>query len=69
MLFRADAPLEPNTLVELSFQLPLTISGERGAQVMCRGAIARTAESLAGSEPLIAATIDLYQFVRVATAE
>ena len=66
VLFQGERPLGLRTPVELSFELPVSILGERGAQVICRGEIARSSAPGADDTPaILAATIEAYQFVRV----
>ena len=48
LLFVGDLPLEPPTHIEVTFELPVSISGERGAQVMCKGTIARSSPANRG---------------------
>lgn len=52
VLFRCNQAVVPGTNVEMSFMLPVELSGEPGAKVTCRGVIVRSKEF-----PLIAARI------------
>jgi hypothetical protein len=66
LLFVSDLPLDPQTRIEMTFELPVTIPGERGAQVMCRGTIARSISTHAVDDGVIlATTIDAYRLVRI----
>jgi len=37
VLFRGEAMIEPNTMLELTFNLPVKLAGDTGGKVMCRG--------------------------------
>jgi hypothetical protein len=64
LLFRTEHILAPNTPIELRFLLPVTISDEPPAEIVCRGRIVRTAPtSEARSSAILGATITAY-FVR-----
>ncbi len=65
LLFVGEVPLEPQMRVEVSFELPVSIPGERGTQMMCRGTIARSTTSLTNALVIVAATIDNYRLVRI----
>jgi hypothetical protein len=65
LLFVGDMPLEPQMRLEVSFELPVSIPGERGTQMMCRGTIARSTTSLTNTLVVVAATIDTYRLVRI----
>jgi hypothetical protein len=66
LLFVGDLALEPKTRIELTFELPVAIPGESGAQVMCRGTIARSKTSdRSDTVATIATTIDTYRLVRI----
>jgi hypothetical protein len=65
LLFVGDLSLKPRTRIEVTFELPVSIPGERGAQVMCRGTIARSSTAHAVDNGVaLATTIDAYRFVR-----
>jgi hypothetical protein len=65
LLFRADHYLAPKTSIEIRFVLPVEVSSEAAAEVICRGAIVR-AVTPANGQPsyVLAATIADYCFVR-----
>ncbi len=42
LLFRAPEPLDPNTMIEMTFALPSEKEGESGATVLCDGKTIRT---------------------------
>lgn len=66
LLFVGDLRLEPQTRIEATFELPVSIPGERGAQVMCRGTIARSSPAdRTGDVVTLATTIDAYRLVRI----
>jgi hypothetical protein len=70
MLFVGDSPLEPQTRIELTFELPASLPaslpGERGAQVMCRGTITRSRSvNSTDNVATIATNIDAYRLVRI----
>lgn len=67
LLFVGDVSLEPQTRVEVSFELPVLIPGERGTQMMCRGTIARSTASRVNTIIALATTIEVYRFVRIAS--
>jgi hypothetical protein len=70
ILFRAAQPVEPNTRVELRFDLPAEVGGEPGAHVVCVGEITRVIPSPMPDEPpILAASISDYRFVRSAADE
>jgi hypothetical protein len=62
MLFRAERALLRDTSVEFVFRLPLRILGELAADVVCSGAIVRMDGG--PRQPLLAATITRFRFVR-----
>jgi hypothetical protein len=65
LLFVGDLSLKPKTRIEVTFEFPVSIPGERGAQVMCRGTIARSSPAHAADNSVaLATTIDAYRFVR-----
>ncbi len=65
VLFRAEHLLEPKTPVEMKFALPVEISHEAAAEVICSGIIVRTVLP-AGTHtlPALAAGILDYVFLR-----
>jgi hypothetical protein len=65
LLFRADHYLGPKTSVEIRFVLPMEVSKEPGAEVVCRGAIVRAVPPANGQPSyVLAATIADYCLVR-----
>jgi len=65
LLFRADHYLAPKTSIEIRFVLPVEISSEAAAEVICRGAIVRAVPPANGQPSyVLAATIADYCFVR-----
>ena len=63
VLFRADAPLQLQQRVEVSFPIPVEIPGRPAATVVCRGQVVRLVEQ-PEQGVLIAATIESYRFRR-----
>lgn len=65
ILFCGELALETNTQVELVFVLPIEVSGEAAAEVVCRGCISRIGP-VTDSEtpPIVAAMILDYRFIR-----
>ncbi len=65
VLFRGEHVVEPNTPVEMSFVLPMEISGQGAAEVVCQGNIVRTVLATGTDTlPALAAAILDYQFLR-----
>jgi pilus assembly protein Flp/PilA len=65
VLFHAPAPLEVNAPIELSFMLPVDVSGESGALVLCRGQVVRTLLPAASdAPPTMAAKFSEYRLLR-----
>jgi len=65
VLFHAPAPLEVSTPIELSFILPVDVSGESGALVLCRGRVVRTILPAASdAPPAMAARFSEYRILR-----
>jgi len=65
VLFRAENAVPPRTPLEMRFVLPLAMSVERPAEVLCRGVVVRTIPP-GGSDglPVVAARITDYRFLR-----
>ena len=58
VLFRADHPVNVDTIVQLNFTLPDEISGKEQAEVFCRGQIVRTLmPATSDGQPHLAAKI------------
>lgn len=65
VLFWVDGLMEAHTPVEISFDMPVEVGGERGAAVICQGEIVRTVlPATTDAQPALAARILQYQFVR-----
>jgi len=65
VLFWAERIMEPNTDIELCFEMPVEINGETGAAVVCRGAVVRTVlPASTDAQPGLAARFFDYEFVR-----
>ena len=70
LLFRAEDFLQPKTSVEIRFMLPVEVSKEPAAEVICRGTIVRTMPPTNGQgSHMLAATIADYCFVRAEVPE
>jgi hypothetical protein len=70
LLFRAEQPLESQTPVELSVELPGIGADGVAVRIACRGHVVRTVETDSATErPLVAATIDAYRFIRAGQAD
>ena len=62
VLFSADAPLDPETPVELVLVLPGTVAGEPSSRLRCRGQVVRTT----GEQPsYVAAAVVDYRLANV----
>jgi len=64
MLFRTDYPLEPNSRLEFSVELPTSIFGMAATEIVCRGEIVRQVGAEDEVCPALAARILDYQFHR-----
>lgn len=65
VLFRCEEIVEQSRAIEMNFLLPIEISGEGGAEVICRGNIVRTDWSYeAGTVCTMAAKIIDYRLMR-----
>ncbi|MEO6966353.1 MAG: PilZ domain-containing protein [Acidobacteriaceae bacterium] len=68
ILLWADHLVKPKTAVEMKFVLPVELSGERAAELFCRGVVVRSSKSNAPiSSVAIASTIASSRFFRQAT--
>ncbi len=64
VLFRGDEPLPQNTLVEMIFEMPEEISGQKNSNVLCEGRITRARLGLKAEERAgLAATVLDYRFL------
>ncbi|MGH9501086.1 MAG: PilZ domain-containing protein [Terriglobales bacterium] len=67
VLLQGPQPFPDNTLVEMVFEMPEEISGQKNSTVLCQGRIIRTKESRAanddGENASLAASILDYKFV------
>ena len=65
VLFEAPLLMDVNTVVDLSFDLPVEIGGEAGAVVVCRGEVVRQLPPDSADAPAALATKILeYRFLR-----
>jgi len=56
-------PLE--AIIEMRFSLPVLISGESAAEVLCRGSVVRTSKgNLSDGESIVAARVTRSRFLR-----
>jgi hypothetical protein len=65
VLFRADHVLEPKAAIQMSFSLPVKMSGERPAKISWRGTVVRTVLTTESNLTVIAARIERYRFGHV----
>jgi len=64
VLFHGDESLPQNTLVEMIFEMPEEISGQKNSNVLCQGRITRLRPgSKAGAGVALAATVLDYKFL------
>lgn len=64
VLFHGPEQLPDNTLVEMVFEMPEEISGQKNSNVLCQGRIIRGKGTLAaGDDPGLAASILDYKFL------
>ncbi|HMK22063.1 MAG TPA: PilZ domain-containing protein [Terriglobales bacterium] len=64
VLFQGVAEMPVNALVEMVFEMPEEISGQKNSQVLCQGRIIRSKESREREqEPTLAASILDYKFI------
>jgi len=66
VLFHGTKPLPQNTLVEMRFEMPEEISGQRNSSVLCQGRIVRLKDKSASQNDeaaLLAAYILDYKFI------
>jgi len=65
VLFRAESLLQPNTTVELRFELPAAILGGAPGEIFCKGAVVRVEESpIPAIPPSLAVHIAGYRLAR-----
>lgn len=65
VLFRGGEPLPQNALVEMIFEMPEEISGQKNSNVLCQGRITRLRPgSKTGDDSDLAATVLDYKFLR-----
>jgi hypothetical protein len=68
VLIRASLDLDPNTAIEMKFVLPVELSGESAAEIICRGVIVRSSKCNPPSGAIvIASTITHSRFLRTQT--
>ena len=68
LLFRGSQGFPENTLLEMVFEMPEEISGQRNSTVLCQGRVTRAKESAkdkkdSDSAPVLAASILEYKFL------
>jgi PilZ domain-containing protein len=64
VLFQGPAELPVNALVEMVFEMPEEISGQRNSNVLCQGRIIRSKDARDGEDTVgLAATILDYKFL------
>jgi len=65
VLLLTDASLPPKITIELRFELPVTILGETGGEVVCKGRVVRTEENpMSGILTALAVAIRSYRLTR-----
>ena len=65
VLIRTNRFLDPSTTIEMKFFLPVELSGENAAEVICRGVIVRSSKCNPSSgDVAIASTIAQSRFLR-----
>lgn len=65
LLFRGEEALPQNTLVEMIFEMPEEISGQKNSNVLCQGRITRSRPTPKADEGVgLAATVLDYKFLR-----
>jgi PilZ domain len=65
VLLHGPQRLPENTLVEMVFEMPEEISGQKNSTVLCQGRIIRSKDTLNGTETIaLAASILDYKFLR-----
>ncbi len=64
LLFQGMTPLPVNALVEMVFEMPEEISGQKNSQVLCQGRVIRAKETRdREAAPILAASILDYKFI------
>jgi hypothetical protein len=65
VFFWAEQPLQANTPIEMSFEIPGEVDCQVGAEIVCKGEIVRSVlPAEGGPRAALAARILQYQFVR-----
>jgi hypothetical protein len=65
VLLQAPHSIAPDTSIELRFSLPVNLSGENAAEVLCRGLVVRSSNcDGAGPASMVAAKIKHSRFLR-----
>ncbi len=65
VLLLTEASLEPKNLIELRFQLPVSVLGEGRGEIVCKGTVVRAEENpLAGLPNTMAVAIRSYRMTR-----
>jgi PilZ domain len=64
VLFNGPQPLPVNALVEMVFEMPEEISGQKNSNVVCQGRVMRTKDGVQAEEHVVlAASIVDYKFI------
>ncbi len=65
VLFHGPKPLPSNTMVEMIFEMPEEISGQKDSTVVCQGRLIRTKEDVTNADDAftLAASIVDYKFL------
>jgi hypothetical protein len=63
VLFHGPQELPVNALVEMVFEMPEEISGQKNSNVVCQGRVMRFKEAQADATPALAASIVDYKFI------
>jgi len=64
ILFHGPQPLPVNALIEMVFEMPEEISGQKNSNVVCQGRVMRAKEAAKSEDnPMLAASIVDYTFI------
>ena len=64
ILFQGPQPLPVNALIEMVFEMPEEISGQKNSNVVCQGRVMRAKEAAKSEDnPMLAASIVDYTFI------
>ena len=65
VLLRTDVSLQPQTALELRFELPVAVLGEARGEIVCKGAVVRIEENpISGIPTALAVAIRGYRMTR-----